>query len=77
MHPRHSGKAGPKGEMMFAYETSGWFNRQCCGTKRAFKMRVDTSGGQQAPGLTFERPLKCGRLCCLGPGVCGLQVRQH
>ena len=54
----------PQGESMFAYETSGCINRNACGPRRAFKMRVDCGGGANAPALTLERPLRCGAWPC-------------
>ena len=59
----------PQGESLFAYETSGCINRNLCGPRRAFKMRIDSGGGPDAPALTLERPLRCGVACC----CCALQ----
>ena len=59
----------PQGESLFAYENSGCINRNVCGPRRSFKMRIDAGGGPNAPALTLERPLRCGASCC----CCGLQ----
>ena len=45
-------------------ETSGCINRNACGPRRAFKMRIDAGGGPGAPALTLERPLRCTVGCC-------------
>jgi hypothetical protein len=54
----------PQGELMFAYETSGCLNRNCCGARRSLKIRIDTGAGAGAPALTLERPLRCGSWPC-------------